>query len=389
MLLNCKDAVLVRYGGGFEFLHLTFQEHFTACAIAQRSDWLNIAKSKIWEEHWAEVSQLLAAKIYDYSPPEEDNVNRFFQTMLSLEDDIFNTILCRLAKCASECWDYIAEGIREKLRNALFSSWLGKVNYDEWMDESALRTLATVDRILFNRLIDALKSEDDKIKEEAAELLGDIGNSDAVDALLNILGGDRNSLVEAAVESLGKIGEPRSLEHLAGIMLTHGLIGEHAAKALGEIGGKKAQQYLWLALKWPEYLIELVKSESGKISGSYGLCLPAIYAALIKTGIEDIVEEVIDAITDSGGQLKPWLYDILSIVAYPKVDFSCPMSDGSFGAFEVSAYQTWEKITEFEDILSSGTKQQKINLFNRKKIYTIPRTATKPVILFSPLLLFL
>lgn len=340
-----KGGLLTQLGEDiYAFLHLTFQEYLTACAIAERSDWLAIVKSTIWEDRWEEVLRLLAAKISDDPRQGRENLDQFFRTILPLKDDIFNATICRLAKCASDCWRALPKDIQKEIRDKLFAIWLRQVKNNAWMDESALYALATADKALFNKLIDALENEDDEVVKKAIQALGNIADTNAVDALLEILGNDDYLRQSEAIASLGKIGDPRAIEPLAKVLQeSGGNRAEDAAYALKQIGGEKVRGILLSGLK----------------ESDHAILSQDLFGILLQTGIEDIVEDVSKAITYPDGQLKHWLSSKLSAIDYPKIERAA----GGMGMV-FSADRASEKIPEFQEVLSSGSEREKIDLLN-------------------------
>jgi HEAT repeat protein len=337
-----KGGLLTQLGERYAFLHLTFQEYLAACAIAKRSNWITIAKSKIWEERWEEVLRLLVAKISDDSQQGRESLDKFFQIMLSLEDDIFSTILCWVAKCASDCWAALSKDTQKEIRDKLLTIWPRKVKHKAWMDKSALYALASVDKISLNELINALENEDDDIRRESIIALGNIGDTDAINALLKILQNNKKSCQMEIINALATIGDSRAIKPLAKILEEGANI--HAVSALAGFGGRKVREVLLLVLKESDHIM-------------YSL---SIFVILLQTGIEDIVDDVIEAITYPGGQLKHWLCNDLSMIANPK--FS--RAEGLSGSIEISVNRTWEKIPNFQNVLSSGSKQEKIDALN-------------------------
>jgi predicted NACHT family NTPase len=71
--LSVEDGLLIKAGAGdnppYLFLHLTFQEYLTACALARRPDWLEEAKKHFWLElEWVEPLMLLAGVVQNPVP---------------------------------------------------------------------------------------------------------------------------------------------------------------------------------------------------------------------------------------------------------------------------------------------------------------------------------
>lgn len=94
-------------------------------------------------------------------------------------------------------------------------------------------------------LIEALNYEDDaNIRLAAASALGKVGDTEAVEPLINALD-DQGAVKEVAVLSLGEIGDTRAVDALISVLREDDWeICSSAAKALGKIGDPRAIQPL-------------------------------------------------------------------------------------------------------------------------------------------------
>jgi len=99
-------------------------------------------------------------------------------------------------------------------------------------------------------LIEALDyQEDHNIRREAALALGQIGDSHAIDPLINCLQ-DHKLVREVAARSLGEIGDSKSINPLIQLLNDQDWeVRGSAAKALGKIGDEKALHPLINALR--------------------------------------------------------------------------------------------------------------------------------------------
>ena len=99
-----------------------------------------------------------------------------------------------------------------------------------------------------DKLIEDLKVEDEEIRQAAADALGKIGDSRAVEPLIEVLVEEDIGLVAeaaaAAADALGKIGDSRAVEPLIGVLDIDRDVSEAAAWALGEIGDARAVEPL-------------------------------------------------------------------------------------------------------------------------------------------------
>jgi len=101
-------------------------------------------------------------------------------------------------------------------------------------------------------LISALKDKDPMVRGDAAEALGKIGDSRAVEPLIEVL----NDIVEfIAIESLRKIGEPAVEPLIKALKNKDTLIRSGAVRALGEIRDKRAIEPLTEALKYGDMFV--------------------------------------------------------------------------------------------------------------------------------------
>ncbi len=114
-------------------------------------------------------------------------------------------------------------------------------------------------------LINALKDKDPMIRGDATEVLGKIGDSRAVEPLIEAL---KDIVREIAIESLRKIGEPAVESLIKALKDKDTLIRSGAAKALGKIGDKRAVESLTEALKYGDIFVRSAAAEAlEKIKG--------------------------------------------------------------------------------------------------------------------------
>ncbi len=121
-----------------------------------------------------------------------------------------------------------------------------------------------------DRLIRQLKDEDWWMRQAAAEALGSMGGSAAVEPLLTALNDDHPEARRYAVRALGQIGDARAVGAISR------LLGDEeqwvrvaAARVLGEIGDSKAVRPLSQQLaSQDEKLCEAAAKSLGKIGGA-------------------------------------------------------------------------------------------------------------------------
>jgi HEAT repeat protein len=109
-------------------------------------------------------------------------------------------------------------------------------------------------KIDIERLIAALRDEDSRIREIAAEGLGRLKDARAVEPLLSALLDKKKEVRRAAAEALGKIKSPKAVKPLIDALQdTDGYVREHAALALGEIKDPGAVAPLIAALQHKDW----------------------------------------------------------------------------------------------------------------------------------------
>ena len=114
-------------------------------------------------------------------------------------------------------------------------------------------------------LINALKDKDPIVRGDAAEVLGKIGDSRAVEPLIEAL---KDIVQFIAIESLGKIGEPAVEPLIKALKNKDTLIRSGAARALGKIRDKRAVEPLTEALKYGDIFVRSAAAEAlEKIKG--------------------------------------------------------------------------------------------------------------------------
>jgi HEAT repeat protein len=119
------------------------------------------------------------------------------------------------------------------------------------MRQAAARVLGQIgDRQAIPALIQALQDEDRDVRQAAAEALGQIGDPQAIPALIQALQDEDRDVRQAAAEALGQIGDPQAIPALIqALQDKEGWVRRAAAQALGEIGDRQAIPDLIQALQ--------------------------------------------------------------------------------------------------------------------------------------------
>lgn len=127
-----EDGLLIKAGAGenppYLFLHLTFQEYLTTCALARRTtpkpldgldgkevpEWLAIVEPHLFDPRWEEVIRLLAGM--------QDDATFLVQFLLKAKDDIFHHLLLLAGKCCADA-QTIAESVKREVVSRLLLFW--------------------------------------------------------------------------------------------------------------------------------------------------------------------------------------------------------------------------------------------------------------------------
>lgn len=129
-------------------------------------------------------------------------------------------------------------------------------------------------------LVAALKSKHESIRAGAAAELGKIGNTKAVQPLIELINDQEMDVVKNTILALGKIGDKRAVDPLID-MLKHkdNIVRGFAASALGKIGDARAADILFTALKDKDNSVQEKAIEAlGKIGDAH--CIELLITAL-------------------------------------------------------------------------------------------------------------
>ena len=228
----------------YDFLHLSFQEYFTALELKEQSDGLNIISKHLSEPWWEEPTLL-------YAGIKNDATDLIKKIRKELPEDIFYSNLVLFGKCIVDA-EHTEPSLKEEIikdvwllyRNAEFSS----------LRERAIKILALIKpENYIDLLIEELGDKNKKsgVRGRAAEALGMIGGQKAVELLITTLTTDKDDDVRRrAAVALGRIGGEKAVEPLITALAKDKDDGvrENATVMLGMIGGEKAIKPLITAL---------------------------------------------------------------------------------------------------------------------------------------------
>jgi HEAT repeat protein len=193
------------------------------------------------------------------------------RAMLSEEDDIFNTMLCRAAKCAAEVWDELPYDSQELIRKRTWGVWIEWLEGREWFDVSAVGMLGRVDEVLQKRLIDtfhiaarnpyitdevirvfveihppsttlvdAMQYHNSTVRRVASNVLREIGPGERLKEITVMMKHRKSSLREAAIIALGRIESTGVMpEFMQSLLDKRVLVRIAAIDALVEVGSEE------------------------------------------------------------------------------------------------------------------------------------------------------
>jgi HEAT repeat protein/energy-coupling factor transporter ATP-binding protein EcfA2 len=228
----------------YDFLHLSFQEYFTALELKETGEaGLAAIVEHVYEPWWEEPILLYAGLSRDASG--------LIKTIESrVPEDIFHSNLMLFGKCIAD-----AEFTQPPVRDAIIEQlWLLYYRAEfEPLENKAIGVLAMIkpDKIV-DSLIENLGDEKLWVRRSAVEALGDIGSDRAIEGLAGVLAKDRYGGVRwRAAEALGRIGSEQGVAPLLTALFAEdkdSYVRWRAAEALGRIGSEQAVAPLLEAL---------------------------------------------------------------------------------------------------------------------------------------------
>jgi len=227
----------------YDFLHLSFQEYFSALELKEGEDGISIAIQHLAEPWWEEPILL-------YAGTNKDASGLIKAIREKVPEDIFRSNLILFGKCIADA-EYTELEVKKEVIDKLWS--LYQTAEFRLLKEKALDVLARIkpDSIIDLLIGDLRDKEDSSVRRSAAEALGRIGSEKAVEPLLKALATDKDSDVQwRAAYALGRIGSEKAVEPLLKALATDKEAGVRrwAAGALGSIGSEKAVESLLKAL---------------------------------------------------------------------------------------------------------------------------------------------
>ena len=263
----------------YDFLHLSFQEYFTALELRGQADGIGTIIKHIDEAWWEEPCLLYAG----ISGEATDLILRIQQ---EVPEDIFYSNRVLAGKCLADA-PFTDPALREKIGQALWD--LSENNEFKLVKERALEVLSRLKPVwLSDKLTRDLADEEWHVRRAAAKALGNIGGTEAIRPLIRALTGDKEwSVRRTAADALGEIGSTEAITPLLQALTgdKDGSVRGAAANALGNIGSIEAMPPLLQALTGDkdEYVRRTAANALGRISSIEAI--PRLIAVL--TGDKD------------------------------------------------------------------------------------------------------
>jgi len=218
----------------YDFLHLSFQEYFTALELKDRGDGISTIIVHLTESWWEEPTLLYTG----ISRNATDLIRRIKE---EVPEDMFYSNLMLFGKCVADA-DFTEPSLREETINNLWS--LYQTAEFEPLKEKAVEVLSfTKSDNIVDLLIEDLENKESDVRESAADALGRIVNEKAIEPLIRALTTDKEIDVRrSAAFALGRIGNERAIESLITALTTDKEVSVRrgAASVLGRIGSEKA-----------------------------------------------------------------------------------------------------------------------------------------------------
>ncbi len=336
--LSEQDGIIVKLdskGEEYVFLHRTFQEFLAASYINKQMEkdlprGLEIAQSHFWNYEWHETLTLLAGLMDDPVP--------LIETILVKQDDIFSTLLLLAGSCLAETAISMHDTVK-KVIDSIFDLWwkypsirqiraivaalsqsniylLEKVLHysdEKRHDASHIWPIVfTLKRINTPRTLSKiieLYEEGNVIKENLtmALLLGQIGTSDAANALISNLNNKDPNVRYRAAHALKQIqtervkealidtftGKPKkvlNLHPMSKTLLEDTMCASEIAEALLNYGTSESIEVVTRAINDPN---SLMRREACEAAGRLGEKAPP-----------QVIGELLKALQGNNRQIK-------------------------------------------------------------------------------------
>jgi len=207
-----QDGVLIKANDesdpDYLFLHRTFHEYLTACALVQREGWLKQALQKIYDPEWLQVLILLGGKLetpgqaerYITALRNEQCPDTIFNRLKFPRRRRYKDIFFRPFILAVFAAQEARKTLSEKTQNGLFDETLHRwIEPPSWLDRNRfLNALLSWNKRAFPALRAILRDErvDAEVRRAVAKALATLQDREALPDLRAIL---RDKRVDAEV----------------------------------------------------------------------------------------------------------------------------------------------------------------------------------------------
>lgn len=229
----------------YDFLHLSFQEYFTALELKEQENGITTIIKYLHESWWEEPILL-------YAGIKKDATALIVKIKESVPEDIFYSNLMFFGKCVADA-NLTEPSLREEIvKNLLHIYQTAEFSY---LKQNSIRVLALVKpepEIIVDSLINDLNNKVRKVRISAAEALGIIQSSKSIEPLIQIMTTATENKIKITVSySLGMIKSEKAIEPLLDVFIKtkEEDVQQSIAFALGMIKSEKAIEPLFKILK--------------------------------------------------------------------------------------------------------------------------------------------
>jgi hypothetical protein len=162
----------------YDFLHLSFQEYFTALELKEQEDGIGTIIEHIAQPWWEEPILLYAGICKDAGP-------LITRIQKEVPGDIFYSSLVLTGKCIADA-EFTEPGLKENIAQKLWSLYqTGEFVLLKGIAMDVLRRIKP--REIIDSLVILLNDDDTRVRQSAASALGAIGDDTVTPSLLKAL----------------------------------------------------------------------------------------------------------------------------------------------------------------------------------------------------------
>jgi HEAT repeat protein len=176
------------------------------------------------------------------------------------------------------------------------------------LNKEAIKALTIIGKPAVEPLIKALSDKNGIVRKNAAEALGEIGDTKASEPLINALEDDDATVRQFAAEALGKIGDNRALKPLTVALRDRKSKVQEAAreaieKIIWDMKAKRSLLPLHASLKSRESAVRIMAAK-----------------ALLEIKDPLSIDDLIDALNDNDAEVKKIAREALKVIGRPAVE---------------------------------------------------------------------